>query len=185
MRGLRPTGLAQIAVAAGEGWSPAPDVRPGSCPPSPRSVLSIRSVIVFRAPLSRLVEMPPPVARQTTTCRVRHNRSWPAGYSIWLHRKQSARVKRLRQPLSLARAPVMDCPPPAGILSRSRGASLIGGVQQSLDLVDRDRPLDDLRVRHLVCDRPGDVVDLGAFDAGGLERMRHIEAGNEGSHLVG
>src|SRR5467141_3230294 len=60
-------------------------VRPGSCPPSPRSVLSIRSVIVFRAPLSRLVETPPPVARQTTTCRVRHNRSWPAGYSIWLH----------------------------------------------------------------------------------------------------
>src|SRR5260370_2961146 len=35
-------------------------------------------------------------------------------------RKQSARVKRLRQPLSVARAPVMDCPPPAGILSRSR-----------------------------------------------------------------
>ena len=30
-----------------------------------------------------------------------------------------------------------------------------------------------------------DVVDLGAFDAGGLERMRHVEAGNEGSHLVG
>src|ERR1700731_237498 len=100
-------------------------------------------------------------------------------------RKQSARVKRLRQPLSVARAPVMDCPPPAGILSRSAASSLIGGVQQSLDLVDRDRPLDDLRVRHLVCERPGDVVDLGAFDAGGLERMRHIEAGNEGSHLVG
>jgi hypothetical protein len=61
----------------------------------------------------------------------------------------------------------------------SAGASLIGGVQQSLDLVDRDRPLDDLRVRHLVCDRLGDVVDLGAFDAGGLERMRHVEAGSQ------
>src|ERR1700736_2591966 len=85
MRGMRPTGLAQIAVAAAERSSPGLDVRLGSCPPSPGSVLSIRSVIVFRAPLSRLVEMPPPVARQTTTCGVRHNRSRPAGYSIWLH----------------------------------------------------------------------------------------------------
>src|SRR5258708_37997270 len=85
MVGMGPAALGHIAAAAAKRSSPGLDVRPGGCAPSPRSVLSIRSVIVFRAPLSRMVEMPPLVARQAPTCRLRHNRLWPAGYSIWLH----------------------------------------------------------------------------------------------------
>src|SRR5262245_46915001 len=55
MRGIGPTGFAQIAVAAAYRSSPGLEVRPGSCPSSVRSVLSIRSIIV--APQFCLLEL--------------------------------------------------------------------------------------------------------------------------------
>src|SRR6267142_3184346 len=72
---MRPTGFAQISVAATYRSSPGLETRLPSWSLSPRKVLSIRSVIAFPSPQVHLVERRPLVATPAAIWRGSHVRS--------------------------------------------------------------------------------------------------------------
>src|SRR5262245_8179315 len=92
MRGMGPTGFAQIEVAARYRSSPGFETRPRSWPFSTPSVSSIKSVIVVRSPRPGLVEWESVVTRPPEICRRRHHRPQPMIVRLGAVPLDSARV---------------------------------------------------------------------------------------------